>query len=547
MAGVKKSNTRSQSALAPFGALGKRLGFRWVFYFTVPLPYHPLFLPLMLLGIVAMASFGIVGSAASTESSDWWIGLLALAAILGLLLSLPVVCWFLLALRVPLIQAAAIFAAMVLLAAEVWQGRLHPLWGVLPGSYAALFAIQLCGGRPWLAHLRRRQARFAPISPGDSPVLLERGIGDGRQILLSCDIGSVYDPGHSRGAKSRRYFWLAPDDAATLRGELADEMPSQWTLEDLDHGSLLIWKNAPRPHAGLTLSRGTYRAPFGLVTGLRHLTARAREGKTRLVYGAPECIVPLPLATFFRFTSITGSAYNRWQAGFARTRQPSIELPEVPGREGVALLLAPRPEGGGIFSREGFEELLAEARRIAAVRRDYETALREDLPVFLSRLRGNLEPGWRERELIEFLEREPAHLQSALVPEVLAWMAALQDRSDGWNIVLPARLLAVFSDEDLRPHADALYAMFNSQKLALRWTLSEGFDIDSLPKNTPIFYGKVAGFGLIQANPGLYSKLARIDPRLARIVAELHRKINGGEPGLSWRYAAIPRRLVARG
>ena len=43
-------------ALAPFGRIGHKLGWRWIFYFTFPIPYHSwlaLSLPVLLAGWVA--------------------------------------------------------------------------------------------------------------------------------------------------------------------------------------------------------------------------------------------------------------------------------------------------------------------------------------------------------------------------------------------------------------------------------------------------------------------------------------------------------------
>lgn len=544
--GVAKSNSsRPFLAHGPLGPWGRRLGFRWLFYFTLPIPWHPLALPLALAAIAYAAGSSIVGAAASAGPDNTWLILLVVAGVIGLLLSVPVLRWFLFALGAPMVQGAVILAAMVLLCAEVWYGRLDPLWAALPLAFTALFAMQLLGGRPWLARLRRQQAQAAPLAAGQNAVVLDGYWHGARNLIETCAISDIYCPASRKKTKgAKRYFWLSCAEAEALCDILPHGMPECWKLERLDNGAVLTWQNASLPSNPLRLSSGSYRAPFWMVTGLRHWTATGAQGRVRFLKGKPELVKPLPLAMFFHFTSISGSAHSRWVAGFLRSGHEPFAGAEG---DGYAALFTPRSMIGGEGSSEAVAEVMARAHQIAEARRTRDEALRSELDNFFARLPDIVEASPRDLEIISLLEREPQHLESAMVPQAFNWIRVLMARRDAWTIHDAARLLAAFPHASLKPHAEALADLFNSRKLALQWDLGHGFDIDSLPKDTPIYYRRVAGFGLLQKNPRLYDKLSRLDPRLARYTAQLRQMIDDGEPGLRWRYDITRRPRAATG
>ena len=285
MRGVTKSTFPPSGPGAPFGKIGRALGFRWVWYFTLPLPFHPLFLPLALFGIVAWAGFGASGELIGARYD--WIALLVVAAIIGIWLSVPVAAWFLLALGGPLIQSVAILGAMALLAVECWHGRVHPAWSVLPVTYFALFLVQSIGGPIWLQVLRKQQASHMPLDAiGCAISLPDRGF-DGKTLLKSCDIASVHVPTATPSGKTRRYFWLSPSQEARLLSALSGELPRAWSLQEREDGAILTWEEAPEPRNPVILRHGRYRAPFWWVTGLRHVTATGPQGRARLLRGRP--------------------------------------------------------------------------------------------------------------------------------------------------------------------------------------------------------------------------------------------------------------------
>ncbi len=381
-------------------------------------------MPLALSAIAYAAGSSIVGAAASAGPDNTWVTLLIVAGVIGLPLSIPVLCWFLFALGAPLIQGAVILAAMVLLGAEVWYGRVDPLWAALPLAFTAPFAVQLPGGRPWLARLRRQQAQAAPLAGRQNAVVLDCYWHGARNLIETCAISEIYCPAPRKKTKgAKRYFWL--------------------------------------------------------VTGLRRWTAKGAQGRVRFLKGKPELVKPLPLVMFFHFTSISGSAHSRWVAGFLRSSHEPFDGAEG---DGYAALFTVRSMSGDEGSSEAVAEVMARAREIAEARRTRDEALRSGLDTFFARLPDIGETSPRDLEIISLLEREPQHLESATVPHALNWIKVLMARRDAWTIHDAARLLAAFPHASLKPHADALAELFNSRKLALHRDLGHGFDTIACPR-----------------------------------------------------------------
>ncbi|HEY0324910.1 MAG TPA: hypothetical protein VGC46_02895, partial [Allosphingosinicella sp.] len=109
-------------AVAPFGRIGHRLGWRWIFFFTFPIPFHPWLYRAIPLGALAWVIWLAVGGG----EVDWYSPLI-LAAILAIPLSVPFLQWILFAFRIHLIQALMLPAALLLLAVAIGRGE-EPLW-----------------------------------------------------------------------------------------------------------------------------------------------------------------------------------------------------------------------------------------------------------------------------------------------------------------------------------------------------------------------------------------------------------------------------------
>lgn len=542
---MAKQNPKGAGWLAqgPLGPWGRRLGFRWAFPIgTLPVPFHPLAFPLALLALAGWtvwsglnAALGLVGG-----ESAWW-GLLVLAGALGLILSIPVIAWFAVALGGPILQSVAIGASMTLLAIECWQGRADPALAPIPAAYFGLFAAQALFGHIWLRRLERERDSFAPQDGGQATFALAAFDHGARDLVVKCRIARLYAPPLRGTIKAKFHHWIAPADATALRVRLGSTAMPGWRFEDHDGGVLLVRENVRAPKGAIVLRKGAYRAPLWLVTGLKHVEARGRGHRSRLVHGAAQVVRPIPLAMLFHWTSLLGQNSSSWVVGFPRRKVADLPLPEESHAHEFQLLFPSRGDGDDHFDRDSLDELHAEVERyLASTGRDRPT-LRANLPAFWEKLRrvrgaeGDVSP------TTDLLEDEPELLTGAEVPLVLDWLERARDGRLVLGVYLAGRLLNAFPEDLLRPHGERLLALFNSRKLALQWQLSEGFDIDSLPRQTPIFNRTVAGFGLLMQNPALYDKLALAEPRLVPIVAQLRRQLEAGEPGLT------PRLIVMRG
>lgn len=520
--------------MAPFGRIGHMLGFRWVFpVSTLPVPYHPLILPLAVaaLGIAAIQS-AFAALTGSAEGQATWIVMLGIAAVLGLLLSLPVVVWFLLPFAVHLIQGVLVLVAMVLLAIEVLAGRASPLLGVLPAAYAALFVVQRLGGLPWWRRLEAEAQAFAPQPTGQATVAFAEREHSAETLIAGRAIARLFEPGWRKSETGRMLHWLRPDDAETLRAAFGEHCPREWKFQDRD-GAVLLTRPCDRPDGeAITLSRGRLRTPLWLVTGLSELAARGPAGTWRMAYGKAQVVGWLPTFSFFRFTSISGPQHNSLHLGFPRKAAGTLPTPErVDGHE-LGNLLLPRGGDGELFDEAGLAGLhaiIAEEARIRAARRKEAIA---NLPAYWQRVADDQLPKSVDLDTHSLLTEESERIGESDVPLILTMAERARDNRDMLDLLRAAALLQAAPLDRLQPHLPRIEALLNSRKLALQWDVSKVHDVASLPKETPLFAGNYAGFGLYLSRPELYARLAGISPALARVDRSLQERVESGEPGL---------------
>lgn len=539
-----KHNPKGASWIAqgPLGPWGRKLGFRWVFPFgTLPLPFHPLLLPLTLLVSLLMAAWSAYGAIVGVGGEWSWLAFLLVAALLGLLLSIPIVSWFVAATGGLYVQAVLFPLAMILLAIDVLTGRAHPALGLLPASYAALFAVQALFGKAYLRRIERERASFQVSAAGQASFALAAFMHESRDLITGCDIVRLQCPALGSTKKAAMYHWLSHEDASALEAAWGAYPMPGWTLVP-DRGGVLLTRpcQAPPAHA-IRLTSGPLRTPLGLVTGLRAITARGAGKHWRLVHGQGQVIKPIPVFSLFRWTSLTVSGRNHWTIGFPRRTIGDLPMPEGQSSRTFSHILPPRGEDGGMHDKDGLAELhaLIAARNEALARA--LNRVRAGLPRFWARLPTLTQATREDVHAVDLLVEEPTLLPADKAAQVLDWIDRLVDASDRWSLLCAARLLGSFPDAVLAPLADRLHAQFNSRRVALQWQLGEGFAIRDLPKHTPIYYGTIAGFGLLLAHRPLYERLAAIDPRMAKVLRELDRQIAAGEPGLSQRYTTISR------
>ena len=217
---VNRSARRGLGGVAPFGRLGRWLGFRWAFPIgTMAVPFHPLLarvLPWLPVAVVAYVGALTLAGRDGAVSPGW---LLSAAALLGLLLSVPVLQYAFLAFRLALLQGALVSGAMALIAVDVAAGRSAWGWGVLPAAYAASYLVQRLGGPLALRRVERRNAELAPWDPGHRGVEVTGWRADetAQWLVEHCDLPRV----SASGGLSR----LRVDAATYARvGEVAVQM-----------------------------------------------------------------------------------------------------------------------------------------------------------------------------------------------------------------------------------------------------------------------------------------------------------------------------------
>lgn len=508
----------------PLGALGRALGFRWVFFFTLPIPYHPLLFPALLLALLGWAGWSAV-QAVSGLGGDHasWAAMLAIGLAMAVPLSIPIIAWVMMAFRAPLLQGLLFTLGMTLLAVEVATGRADMAWAAVPALYFGLFAAQTLLGSAWLGHLRRENAAFTPIRPEQTPVALAGFDWVARDLITLGAVARLYAPPLRGTVKAKAYHWLTPSDAAALRAAMPCTTIPGWKFEDGEGHVLLVREGAPRPDGTLVVRTGKHHAPLWLVTGLQMLEARGPGVFRRVTFGKPAIVGKLPLFMLFHWTALVGK--SEWVIGFPRRVCEDLLRPGKENSRSALTLFAPRDRDGGPFDTGGLPALYADiAARKAELDRQHTQAV-VDLPRFWEALAT----GGNTRRLTQTMDavlRDPDLLSTDNVPTVLDWLERERDMPRMQGVHAAARLLAAFPDDLLAPHAERLGKAFNSQKLALQWDLPKVEDRTTLPRDAPLFAGTIVGFGLYLVQPGLYARLAAICPDLKNVERGLQREMD---------------------
>jgi len=530
-------------AQGPLGSWGRRLGFRWIFPIgTLAVPFHPLILPAALLGILGWTAWSVGQAIAGTGGLANSIMMLILALGLGLLMSIPVLCWFVFALGGRLVQSVLFLAAMILIAVDCWQRQISIIWAVLPVAYVGLFAVQVLLGPIWLRLIEREQAHFATRESGQQVTALAAFSHGARDLITSSAIASLYCPPLRGTIKAMHYHWLTVEDARALQEVCGEMVPRAWKFEPCNDAVLLIRQEAPKPREAIWLTQGKLTTPLWLVTGLQAVSARGCGEDWRLVSGEAATVAPIPLVNLLRFTSISGSHFNRLIAGFPRRKAAVLERPEVMNSREFTLLFTPREGGAGPFDKAGLKALYAEIdghlRELASERAEAIA----NIPAFWEKLAQGQHLWLLDNQSIDVLCKEPERLSGKQVAPVIDWFEAARKELDPMKLLSAARLLVAFPDDLLALQRERLETIFNSQSLALQWEIHKVVDRKPLPRKLPLLAGTYGGFGLFLSHPSLYAKLGRISPQMAAVKRLLEQRVQSGEPGL----CTVPKMIVSR-
>lgn len=506
------------SVEAPFGRVGRRLGFRWVFPVgTMAVPFHPALLPLVVATLVVwtVARTGSIASGASA-GAGWSVLGLALAFVgVGLLLSVPVLGWALVALGGRLVQALVALAVVVLLATSAAIGRDHPAVAVVPAGFVAVWLVQAVGGRVAYARASSAARRFRPVDARGRAVVVPATDLDAATVPALLDdhgASSVWRRTPADGDGGRAHVRLTARQADDLRAAARGALPRGTTIDDEDGHTVLRW-SGPLPEDAIEVDVRRRRDPWGLLgPDMWRVTVDGRSLST----GRAALVLPVPLLSCFYWVSLTSR--GAWCVGFGRGRG----RPVGPGPRALHGLFAPgdRVDPG---RPSGVAATLALVRRAihdrdAAIDRLRAAAL--DGPMDLS----------AHRRAIDELRRGGAALLGPDAAVVLAaWLERAREGRRADEPAVVARLVDTLPDGDLVRHGRRLFDVLNSRKLALRWDLEPGLDVTPLPRDLYRF-GTRAGFGLALDLPGLYARLGDLVPPFRTLIDELGREMPLPDP-----------------
>lgn len=507
----------------PLGRLLHLLGFRLRFWWTLPVPYHPLIallLPFVPLALVGWATVELVQG--GPPSLSWWALFLS-GLLLAVPLSIPIFNIFAFAFRVPLLQGFCFLGAMLLLAAEVASGGRPLVHGLLPAGYFLLFLVQRVGGPIRLRRLQRDSEAFVPFEASDKLVrLILPGRGDqplwqARNLMR--DRGLAQVAVRSTGWPRRGRLLLRPD--GQTRQLLRDMVPER-ALVASSEGIRIEGIDADRLKPAIDVRLQVGR-DWLLDGRFSLLTVRSGGERRRLASGmaAPVGNWPL-LILFYDFAVFSGGTrQGRWQAGFVPQKAVAI------GSEGEHQLLARvfADGPGAEVSADALRSTLAPLERHLARQRAAEEKAREKR---LLRAAADVD---------RFLESGNVSLQLfgadfSLRPELLRGkgkalceaLAAAKERRDRTAARTAAVLLGALPLDEFVALEEKLLPLLASRILALDWQLTPELDRSGLPEGCPR-WGPIAGFGLMKLAPELWARMGELGPRFARFTELFIREV----------------------
>lgn len=506
-------------ALAPFGRVGHALGFRWRFWWTLPLPYHPLLPAIFLLAPLALLVWGSVRLLGGGSAPVSWVTLLITGFALVVPLSIPILNMAFLLLKVQFLQGLCFLTAMVLLAIEVATGRAAPYLAVLPIIYFGAHVWQLVTSRAALARFRRDAANYRPVVLAGRPVAL-RGeqLWSEAQALLNSGVANVVccDDAERTGSVS-----LAGNTALLVEVEAADGLretmpkpltPRGWGILGKSIVQVPGWTTEPEVRVGWTSLPRRQTGPSG-----HAVTIRDGDSCQTLVIGRASAVMPVPLF-FLAYMVAWNGGRSAWMAGFWRGRTQQIGPAGSEKHEGVTSGLFAAPDGPvAPVDGEPLFALLARA----------QDAMLADARAELLRYLGD-EIRWPKE--VRRLQARPQAL-AGLGPAICDFIDSAKTRRDEAGAKLGAELLSLIGAEEFQLLERRLLPVLGSRVLALRWELTPDLDLAPLPKLCPKF-GNQAGFGLMERVPQLWERLGELGPKAAGITAAFIKEV-GARPMLA--------------
>lgn len=519
------------------GALLRKAGFRWVFIFTMPLPFHPAVLWLVVFGPpVWIAWLGWSIFDGDGTMPRWWQPLIV-ALLLGIPLSIPFVAWGMMMFRAHLAQAILIAGSMLLLALEVAAGTVHPLWAMLPTAFVLLYLVQAIGGPYWLRTLQRRADEWVPVDPGNETITIvdemhtaERA----RRLIERCDIArmasfpSAY-AARAHGARAVMIHRLSANAAKRLREMIAIDPPG-WTLVTDPAKPFLMRPIESLPDDCLTLTIERYRAPLWIVAGpLERFSVQGAQFERHAIWGSASIVQRLPLFTCFHWTAIVGQ--SEWHVGFAR------KAPVRLGPTGNLWEILPQffVERGPTGGRNDDEQAIGAsgdepaAGSLAAATRDAMVAEQERIDAFWQWIVDHPTKN-ADGAVMARLRDTKALIRPGDGKRLAAWLATCKVSRGKRNAINAAVLLERLPQEEFVAARAEIFDVLNSRIMAGEWRVGPDMDMDDVPRNCPRF-GDYGGFGLMIQTSPLYDRLAALGPEEAAMVEKLRASLG---PAFRW-------------
>ena len=487
------------SALAPFGRLGRALGFRWIFYFTFPIPFHPLLFHALPIAVGTWLLWRAFGPGATEWTAPLWMAL-----ILAVPLSVPFLQWILFAFRIHLIQALMLPAALFLLGVAAIQGE-EPLWVVVfPITFFTLHTAAAIVSR---RHLRVWEADNCAVEAmardsGPLPPLLVRG-SNGREAAAHVLTSLALPETHGENQSDN---WLVqrtddPELIAWLE-QVRDMRLNIFGMQHVRDGRI-VFLPGERPVDPLVLEpvpAPSSRFRRGHVAGVR--VALPDGSILTYWHGRPAPLSWIPGFYFLIALQLGGNAGFVPQVGFLPA--PVRKLGKRTDEQGACLALSsalrldapsPPPFADPDDLRHRVTERL-------------DRRLEPELSA-LDRLIAS-PATWMDRKL-DTLLRLP-QLYASRAEELVEALRVSRDSKHLSSAILLAKLIAALPEVDYQRIGDPLLKVLNSKLLAGRIVFND------LEPGQPKPFD---GFRMLIHVPELYTRLGELGERARPTVAGL--------------------------
>ena len=501
-----KASKRGWWALVLLGRLGHALGFRWIFWWTLPIPYHPLVPILLLLTPAAVVVWTVQRLFEGAPAPVSWSTFLITGLALTVPLSFPIFNMIFFALRVQLAQGACFLAAMVLLAAEVIIGRTASPLAILPILYFGAHTWQFVQSRRLTAEIGQQTKAYRPVALGGRAVELQGEqlwseatglLKSGVTNIVCCNdserTGSVSLAGNSAvlisAEDGRKFQEMMPKRMRPEGWNMVSGTVIQTPGHETEPAVKIAWKSLPV----------SQRKPTG-----KRVTICDGDDCQEVISAEYSTVMPVPLFMLFYMLAWSGNGRSFWICGFWRGRTQPIGLPRPSRYSSVTPnLFAPETPVQPVNAGPLFERLEAAQKSM----------LKEALTQLVDYLAGQI----RYPVQVHRLVARP-HTLAGLGANLCDLVIRAKDGRDEAGARLGAELLAVIHPEEFRSLRERLIPILGSRILALRWEITPDLDRAPLPIDCPRF-GKYGGYGLMEKVPQLWERLGELGTPGAKITA----------------------------